>query len=99
MTLPPRLSSERSILHKQRFAAVSIVLAMLLFAPLGASADRDVPDLEDRGIASAALAKKSALPQPLLPKTRYTVRRQIESIRPTDWLASYGHVEVREVGH
>jgi hypothetical protein len=32
----------------------------------------------------------------LLPQTRYTVRRQIQSIEPISWLERYGEVQVKE---
>ena len=34
---------------------------------------------------------------PLLPRTRYTVRKQIESIEPTQWLKRFGKVRIREL--
>lgn len=32
----------------------------------------------------------------LLPQTRYTVRKQIQSIEPISWLERYGEVQVKE---
>jgi hypothetical protein len=67
------------------------LLLALLAAPVS-SAETDTP------AQSAASAQKNPPPQPLRPKTRYTVREQIENIRPTAWLQSYGQVRVRKVG-
>ena len=37
------------------------------------------------------------VPAPLMPQSRFTVRKQIESIEPTSWLARYGKVRVRKM--
>ena len=34
---------------------------------------------------------------PLILQSRFTVRKQIESIEPTSWLARYGQVRVRKM--
>jgi hypothetical protein len=47
-----------------------------------------------------SLVPTKARPRPaLLPQTRYTVRKQIESIEPVSWLERFGKVQVRELEH
>lgn len=52
-----------------------------------------------RALFEHARAVKRAARAPLLPQTRYTVRKQIESIEPISWLERYGEVEIREIQH
>ncbi len=48
--------------------------------------------------AAPVLAPRSAAPpSPLRPQTRYTVRKQIESIEPVSWLERYGTVRIRDL--
>jgi hypothetical protein len=72
-------------------------LCSLLASPAGAkdpakneSAARSTPPV---------LAPKTPAPPPLRPQTRYTVRKQIESIEPVSWLERYGTVRIRELDH
>ncbi len=46
-----------------------------------------------RPLLSAQTRRRPAL----LPQTRYTVQKQIESIEPTSWLERYGKVQVRRI--
>ncbi len=43
------------------------------------------------------VSAKSPAPSALRPQTRYTVRKQIESIEPISWLERYGEVRIREL--
>ena len=80
----------------RRFALASLAIAIWL-APasttLANSTTTRSPaiDLFER----ARTAKQNAR-TPLLPQTRYTVRKQIESIEPVSWLERYGKVQIRE---
>ena len=86
--MPPRISSPWW---------TAAALGALLLADVGvAHADTSAAKSTARNPAQSARATRSAATAPRLPQTRYTVRKQIESIEPISWLERYGEVRIRE---
>jgi len=103
--MPPPIRIQQAIeppkapLAKRRRIAGSLLVGALLCSLLASPASAKDPAKNASAARAAApiVAPKTPVTSPLRPQTRYTVRKQIESIRPTEWLASYGQVQVREV--
>jgi len=91
-------------IQRTRWAVALAALIMLLAAPafqasaqsaqsekVATTGERAVPPTSPEFSAENRPSKP-----PLRLQTRYTVRRQIESISPADWLARYGRVQIRQ---
>lgn len=70
--------------------------ALLLVAGGVAHAETSLAKSTARDAAQSVRATRSVANAPRLPQTRYTVRKQIESIEPITWLERYGDVQIRE---
>ncbi|MCR9094970.1 MAG: hypothetical protein NXI30_12185 [bacterium] len=93
------------VIHNIQIGLLSVAVATLLvLAPAAAGADeaasatldpieanRDAPD-------APALAPERGAFDATVPLTRAAARRRIETMSPTDWLASYGDVVVGRTG-
>jgi len=55
------------------------------------------PQVQTATAALPVVPSPRRVPAPLVPQSRFTVRKQIESIEPTSWLARYGQVRVRKM--
>lgn len=91
-----------TIAPRTRDGLVAAVLCLLMtcLAALPASADTNAPSkpaVREAVMRTPLVTVKSPAPAPRLPQTRYTVRKQIESIEPISWLERYGKVRVREL--
>ena len=91
-------------IQQTRWAVALAALIMLLTLPAfqasAQSAQSDkvatTGELTVPPTSPAFSTKNSPRKPPLRLQTRYTVRRQIESISPADWLARYGRVQIRQ---
>lgn len=75
---------------------LALVLGSLLIAASSAAETPEATPSKPSPPAATA-PKLKPVPAPLLPQTRYTVRKHIESIEPTQWLERFGKVRVREL--
>ena len=80
------------------------VASLLVCSLLVGSAGAESPDRIAKSKPPVRSPDSLVPPSPrhrssLLPQTRYTVRKQIESIEPISWLERYGKVQVRELKH
>jgi hypothetical protein len=65
-------------------------------ASAGAQVDTQ-PSRSAARVREPIVSAKSPAPSALRPQTRYTVRKQIESIEPIRWLERYGEVRIRKL--
>ncbi len=94
--MPPHPPTARPRRTPARVAALVATLALLPIAgPV--FADSAHPDAGATALFEHARAAKRIARAPLLPQTRYTVRKQIESIEPVSWLERFGKVQIREL--
>lgn len=75
---------------------LALALGSLLIAASSAAEAPEATTSKPSPPTATAPALKP-VPPPLLPRTRYTVRKQIESIEPTQWLKRFGKVRIREL--
>ncbi len=80
-------------LHRVPAALLTVLLACAGLA----SAETSLSNESARALSERARTAKRMARAPLLPQTRYTVRKQIESIEPITWLERYGKVQIREL--
>lgn len=76
-------------------AALGLGLLLAFAAPVSANSEPARPGAID--LFERARAAKQKARAPLLPQTRYTVQKQIESIEPVSWLERYGKVKIRSI--
>ena len=91
----PRASHRRSGL----LGALLSVAAMLSITTV-ATAETSTspkPQVQTATTPLPVVRGQRRVPAPLMPQSRFTVRKQIESIEPTSWLARYGKVRVRKM--
>lgn len=87
--------------HARCLVSISIV-SLLACSVFALSAGAETPDTVTK-TKSPARSSQSLVPPrahrrtSLLLQTRYTVRKQIESIEPVSWLERYGEVRVRKI--
>ena len=92
---PARPSRRRSGL----LGALLSVAAMLSITTV-ATAETSTspkPQVQTATAALPVVPGQRRVPAPLIPQSRFSVRKQIESIEPTSWLARYGKVRVRKM--
>ncbi|MDP6978799.1 MAG: hypothetical protein QF570_09395 [Myxococcota bacterium] len=94
--MPPRSPADRSRRIRARLTALLVASALLPLASPSFADSRGVDGDASALFERARTAKRTAR-APLLPQTRYTVRKQIESIEPVSWLERFGKVQVREL--
>jgi hypothetical protein len=104
MSPPPPIQAVKPVLNRplgrlHRFAKMSFLtsLAWSFFAASPGLADEPAKAEPPRPENAAKISGKNLPPSPLPPQTRYTVRKQIESIEPIAWLERYGTVRIREL--
>ena len=87
--------------YTQRASIVGLLGAMIAFTFAGsalADSERSKEPVASLPAAQMPVIQAAkAQPAARLPQTRYTVRKQIESIEPISWLESYGTVRVRDL--
>ncbi len=92
--MPPRSAPARAA----RALLCTAIASTLVLATAGAAfANSDPARAGSKELFERVRAAKRDARAPLLPQTRYTVRKQIESIEPVSWLERYGKVQVREL--
>jgi len=105
--MPPssRIPATRAQLKKprvlvvRRFIRIALVGGLLCCSSASsASADNPAGLKSTQPEATTpVVSPRSPTPSPLRPQTRYTVRKQIESIEPVAWLERYGTVRIRDL--
>jgi hypothetical protein len=81
-----------------RFIRIALVGGLLCCSSATpAGADKPANSSSSQPETTPVVSPKSPTPSPLPPQTRYTVRKQIESIEPVAWLESYGTVRIRDL--
>ncbi|MCH7868048.1 MAG: hypothetical protein IH881_10165 [Myxococcales bacterium] len=96
---PVRVRRPLSLRHKIAAIGIATLFACSIVAGSAAA------DASDESVKSQRVVRyRPSLVPPkvrqrpaLLPQTRYTVRKQIESIEPISWLKRYGEVQVRKI--
>ena len=93
---PARPQLSLSLRRKNAAFGIAILFACSILAG-SAAADASVKSQQVPRYRHSLIPVKSRPRPSLLPQTRYTVRKQIESIEPVSWLERYGKVQVREI--
>lgn len=98
----PRPAAPELVRLFRRLVSSIGISSLLACALLVGGAAAETPDRVVKSKPQARPARSLVPPRPrhrssLLPQTRYTVRKQIESIEPISWLERYGEVQVREL--
>ena len=102
---PPRFAAparpQLSLSLRRKIAAIGIASLFACSILAGsAAADASEESVKSKRVAQHRHSLVPLKPRhrpALLPQTRYTVRKQIESIEPVSWLERYGVVQVREI--
>ena len=77
--------------------ALISVAAMLSITTVATAETSPKPQVQTATTPLPVVRGQRRVPAPLIPQSRFTVRKQIESIEPTRWLARYGKVRVRKM--
>ena len=78
--------------------ALLSVAAILSLTTVATAETSPKPQVVQTATAALPVVRgQRRVPAPLIPQSRFTVRKQIESIEPTSWLARYGQVRVRKM--
>ena len=77
--------------------ALLSVAAILSLTTVATAETSPKPQVQTTTAALPVVHSQHRVPAPLIPQSRFTVRKQIESIEPTSWLARYGQVRVRKM--
>ena len=77
--------------------ALMSVAAMLSITTVATAETSPKPQVQTATTPLPVVRGQRRVPAPLIPQSRFTVRKQIESIEPTRWLARYGKVRVRKM--
>ena len=104
--MPPASQNRCSALRRRTRAsprrsgllgALLSVAAMLSINTVATAETSPRPQVQTATATLPVVPSQRRVPAPLIPQSRFTVRKQIESIEPTSWLARYGQVRVRKM--